>query len=180
MQLRDFGKVPSPSVAGGSVTFSPEKNVDAVDVLNTKSTNPKDAIGNDKLPVHLWPFSATAYGCIGLANGMLKYGRMNWREAGIRPTIYIDACIRHLVDYLEGNDCDPEDGVHNLSAALASLAILVDAISTDTVNDDRNYNGKGWRVARAAMEPHVKRLKAMHAGRNPKHWTIKDNKKAEQ
>jgi hypothetical protein len=41
-------------------------------VTDTKSTNPKDAIGCDKLPVHLWPETATLMGCVALANGALK------------------------------------------------------------------------------------------------------------
>lgn len=141
----------------------------------TKPTNPKDAIGTDKLPLHLWPDSATAYGCIALLNGALKYGRLNWREAGIRPSIYVDAVKRHVTDWFEGQDFDPEDGVHNLSAALACLAILVDALESRQLNDDRNYRGGSWRNARAAMEPHVKRLKELHAGRSPHHYTISDS-----
>lgn len=140
--------------------------------MSEKQTNPKDALGSAKLPLHLWPMSATAFGCVSLANGMLKYGRANWREAGIRPSIYVDACQRHLTDWFEGQDADPEDGVHNLSAALACLAILVDAMVTGKLVDDRNYNGKGWREARAMMEPHVARLKQLHAGKTPKHFTI--------
>ncbi len=140
-----------------------------------KPTNPKDAIGSDKLPIHLWPMSATAFGCIGLANGATKYGRANWREAGVRPSIYVDAAIRHITDWFEGNDTDPEDGVHNLAGALACLGILVDALVTGKLNDDRNYNGIGWRVARSMMEPHVKRLKEMRADRSPKHYSIADS-----
>ena len=34
-----------------------------------KPTNPKDAIGSDKLPLHLWPSTATALGCLGLLDG---------------------------------------------------------------------------------------------------------------
>lgn len=143
--------------------------------MSEKQTNPKDAIGSDKLPLHLWPESATAFGCIGLLNGMAKYGRANWRHAGVRPSIYVDAAKRHLTDWFEGNDVDPEDGVHNLAGALACIAILVDAMVTDKINDDRNYNGDGWRRARGMMEPHVKRLKELHAARAPKHWTIADN-----
>jgi len=139
------------------------------------TNNPKDAIGSDKLPLYLWPESATAFGCIGLANGMLKYGRANWREAGIRPSIYVDAIRRHLTDWFEGQDYDPEDNVHNLAAVAACVAILIDALCTDNMNDDRNYNGKSWRVARDMMEPEIKRLKEFHTGREPKHWTIKDN-----
>lgn len=143
--------------------------------MTTKPSNPKDMIGSSKLPLHLWPMSATAFGCIGLASGMLKYGRNNWRESGVRPSIYVDAAIRHLTDWFEGNEVDPEDGVHNLSGALACLAILVDAKVTGKLSDDRNYNGGGWREARALMEPHVARLQDLHSGKSPKHYTIADN-----
>lgn len=136
------------------------------------SDNPKDKIGSDKLPVHLWPMSATAFGCVGFANGAYKYGRNNWRESGVRASIYIDAAIRHLTDWFEGYESDPQDGVHNLSGALASVAIIVDALVTGKLVDDRNYNGKGWREARALMEPHIARLKAMHAAKSPKHYTL--------
>ncbi|HZX51505.1 MAG TPA: dATP/dGTP diphosphohydrolase domain-containing protein [Pseudomonas sp.] len=140
----------------------------------SKETNPKDQLGSLKLPLHLWPMSATAFGCIGLANGMLKYGRSNWRHAGVRPSIYVDAAMRHLTDWFEGNEVDPEDGVHNLAGALACLAILVDAKVTGKLVDDRNFNGAGWREARALMEPHMSRLLDIHAGKSPKHYTIAD------
>lgn len=144
---------------------------------DTKATNPKDALGSDKLPLHLWPTTATAFGCVAMVNGMLKYGRTNWREAGVKPSIYVDACKRHLDDWFEGNDYDPEDGVHNLSAALACIAIIVDSMMAGNMVDDRNYNGGGYRKARALMEPHVKRLKELHRHRvPPKHYTIADNK----
>lgn len=143
--------------------------------MSDKPTNPKDMLGTDRLPVHLWPMSATAFGCIGLTNGMLKYGRANWRESGVKLSVYVDAAIRHITDWFEGNDFDPEDGVHNLSGALACLAILVDAMVTGNLVDDRNHNGRGWREARAMMEPHVARLRELHAGRgDPKHYTIAD------
>lgn len=139
-----------------------------------KTSNPKDVVGTTKLPMHLWPQSATAYGCIGLLNGMLKYGRSNWRESGVRPSVYIDATIRHLVDWFEGNEVDPDDGVHNLSGALASLAILVDSLESGNMVDDRQYSKDSWRSARGNMEPHVARLIELHKHRSPKHWTIND------
>lgn len=142
---------------------------------DTKPLNPKDSVGSAKLPIHLWPASATAFGCIGLANGALKYGRNNWRKTGIRATIYIDAIKRHLDDWYEGNETDPQDGVHNLAGALAGLGILVDSLCTGNLVDDRNFNGQGYRVARAMMEPHVARLKELHAKCDPHQYTIKDN-----
>ena len=54
-----------------------------------KPVNPKDGIGNTKLPLHLWPFSATAHGSLALLDGMLKYGRLNWRGTEVRASVYV-------------------------------------------------------------------------------------------
>ena len=143
--------------------------------LSGKASNPKDAIGAGKLPLHRWPSTATAMGCIGLLNGMLKYGRTNWREAGVRPSIYVDAALRHILAWWEGEETDPDDEVPHLAAALACLAILVDARAHDRLNDDRAYRGDGFRKVVSEMTPHVSRLLAHHAGKSPKHWTIQDN-----
>lgn len=142
--------------------------------MDMKPTNPKDSLGSNRLPVHLWPASATAFGCIGMANGVFRYGRNNFRETGVRASIYVDAVKRHLDDWFEGNDVDPVDQLHNFCGALASLGILVDAYCTGTLIDDRNFKGIGYRVARATMEPHVKRLRELHKEYKPKHWTIGD------
>lgn len=138
----------------------------------SKPTNPKDAIGSDKLPFHLWPETATAMGCIALLNGALKYGRSNWREMGVRATIYVDACRRHLAKWMEGEEVD-EEGVPHLSSALACLAIIIDAQAAGKLTDDRMYpcGDGGFAKLLEELAPHVKRLKALHEGKNPKHWT---------
>lgn len=140
-----------------------------------KPTNPKDAIGCDKLPLHLWPTTATAMGCLGLLEGALKYGRNNFRESGVRTSIYIDACKRHLDAYMEGEDHAPDSGTPHLANALACLAIIVDAQAAGKLNDDRNYNGSGYRKLVDNLTPHVRRLKDLFADKNPKHYTIEDN-----
>lgn len=144
--------------------------------IEQKPTNPKDAIGCDKLPLHLWPTTATAMGCLGVLEGMLKYGRTNWRETGVRTSIYIDACKRHLDAYMEGEDRAPDSGTPHLANALACLAIIVDAQAAGKLNDDRNYNGSGYRKLVDNLTPHVRRLKDLFADKNPKHYTIEDNK----
>lgn len=137
-----------------------------------KPTNPKDLIGSSKLPIHLWPETATSLGCLGLLDGMLKYGRSNWREAGVRVTIYVDAARRHLAAYFEGEDVDPDSGLPHLAHALACLAILVDAGAADKLVDDRAYRGEGYRDLVTELTPHVERLKDKHADKTPKHYTI--------
>lgn len=141
--------------------------------MDIKDTNPKDAIGCNKLPIHLWPETATNLGCLGLLDGMLKYGRANWRAAGVRASIYVDACRRHLTAWFEGEDTDPDSGLPHLAHALACLAILADAQVAGKLNDDRMFPAN-YRAQVTALTPHVQRLKALHKDKNPKHWTIKD------
>lgn len=139
-----------------------------------KLTNPKDLIGSDKLPIHLWPETATSLGCLGLLDGMLKYGRTNWRAAGVRASIYVDALRRHLAAWWEGEDLDPDSGLPHLAHALACLAIIVDAQAAGRLNDDRAYAGAGYRHLVTDLTPHVARLKSKHSEKEPRHFTIAD------
>lgn len=138
-----------------------------------KDTNPKDAIGSQKLPLHLWPTTATAMGCLGLMDGALKYGRANWRAAGVRASIYFDAANRHLAAWFEGEAADPDSGLPHLAHALACLAIIVDAEAAGLLVDDRQVPG-GHRRLVDALTQHVARLQIVHAERAPKHFTIAD------
>jgi hypothetical protein len=140
-----------------------------------KDTNPKDAIGSGKLPLHLWPATASALGSLGLLDGMLKYGRSNWRVAGVRASIYVDAAKRHLDKWFEGQDCDADSGLPHFAHALACLAILVDAEAAGKLNDDRMVAG-GYLEMLEALTPHVARLKSMHSAKNPRHYSIADSK----
>lgn len=141
----------------------------------TKPTNPKDAIGSDKIPFHLWPETASALGSLALLDGALKYGRSNFREIGVRASIYYDAARRHLNKWFEGEDTDPDSGLPHLAHALACIAILVDAQACGKLNDDRMTPGGYLRLVQE-MTPHVARLKALHADKSPKHYTIADRR----
>jgi hypothetical protein len=141
--------------------------------LADKLTNPKDVIGTDKLPLHLWPETATAMGCLGLLEGALKYGRSNWRESGVRYSIYVDALRRHVNALFEGEDLDPDSGLPHLSHALACLAIVVDAQAAGNLVDDRQYPG-GYRKLVEELTPFVVQTKERHKDKNPKHYTIAD------
>ncbi len=140
-------------------------------MVTEKETNPKDMIGSDKLPIHLWPTTATMMGCLGFLNGALKYGRANFRAVGVRASIYYDAARRHIDAWFEGEDIDPDDKVPHLAAALACLAIIVDAQAAGKLTDDRNFPG-GYRKLRDELEPLVKQLKQHHEGRDPEHFNI--------
>lgn len=141
---------------------------------DSKPSNPKDMIGSDKLPLSLWPATATAMGCLGILNGMLKYGMVNWRVTGVRNSIYLDAAMRHFKAYQEGEWLDPVDGQPHLSGLLACIAIIIDAHYAGKLVDDRPYVGPGNGYARAVLDltPIVGKLRAYHAGKNPVHYTI--------
>lgn len=141
-----------------------------------KDTNPKDAIGCQKLPLHLWPSTATAMGCLGLLDGALKYGRANWRASGVRASIYFDAASRHLNAWFEGEEQDPDSGLPHLAHALACLAIVVDAEAAGLLVDDRQVQG-GYRSLISKLTPLVPELQEVHADRAPKHFTIADQVK---
>jgi hypothetical protein len=142
-----------------------------------KPSNPKDLIGSGKLPLHLWPETATAMGCLGLLDGMLKYGRSNWRAVGVRASIYVDALKRHTNAYFEGEDFDPDSGLPHLSHMLACIAILVDSKAAGNLTDDRMYPG-GYRALVNELTPHVDALKQRHTSKSPKHYTIADGPSA--
>mgnify|MGYP001616369773 FL=1 len=140
-----------------------------------KPTNPKDVIGSSKLPLHLWPETATVLGSLGLLDGALKYGRSNWRVKGIRMSIYVDALKRHINSLFEGEDLDPDSGLPHEAHILACAAIIVDARAAKNLTDDRQYPG-GYLTFAKAMTPHVTRLKTQYRRRHPKHYTLKDAK----
>ena len=141
--------------------------------LSEKPTNPKDAIGSDKLPLHLFPTTALAYGTLAMLNGALKYGRSNFRAVGVRASIYYDACFRHMMAWFEGEELDPDDGVPHLGAALACIAILIDSQIKGNMNDDRMFPTK-YREELDRVGKMVKVLKEHHKDRNPKHWSIQE------
>jgi Domain of unknown function (DUF5664) len=136
--------------------------------------NPKDVIGSTKLPLSLWPATATALGCLGMLEGKLKYGKANFRAKGILLSVYLDAAIRHLSQFLEGEENDPDSGLDHLAHALATVAIIVDARANGKLTDDRPMSDGAFRKLVDELTPHVARLQAKYADKNPKHYLIGD------
>lgn len=132
--------------------------------------NPKDSVGSKKLPLHLWPSSATAMGSIAMLNGALKYGRSNWRSTGVRASVYYSACNRHMNAWFEGEDSD-EEGVPHLASALACIAIIIDSQAAGKLSDDRQYPGQYQSVV-ANLTPHVARLIERHSQMHPVDHTM--------
>ena len=103
-----------------------------------QDTNPKETTGTKKPRFYSGlPANVTKEVSIGMMEGAIKYGRHNYRIAGIRASTYIDATIGHLFDYWEGQDIDPDSGLHHITKAIASLYVLRDAQMRNMCEDDR-------------------------------------------
>lgn len=103
----------------------------------TKDTNPKDACGIRKAPFSTVPGPFVAEVGLAMLEGALKYGRHNYRAAGVRASVYYDAALRHLTAWWEGQDIDPESGMSHLIKAAACLAVLSDSMRRGNWTDDR-------------------------------------------
>ncbi len=99
--------------------------------------NPKDAIGSAKNPHGCISKAVLAEVGLAMMEGARKYGRHNYRVSPVRAEVYLDACNRHVDAWWEGEDIDPDSGLHHLSKAIASLFVIRDAIIQGCWYDDR-------------------------------------------
>jgi hypothetical protein len=102
-----------------------------------KDTNPKEALGIRKVPMHVVPTKPLMALGLAMMEGGRKYGAHNYREMGVRFSTYYDAAMRHLMSWWEGEDIDPESGVFHVVKAMACLTVLMDSIYMNNYTDDR-------------------------------------------
>ena len=140
----------------------------------TKDTNPKDAIGATKLPMHLIPGSAKAHMAVAFLEGALKYGKYNWRVAGVRASIYLDAMERHLEKWKNGEELDPLTGVPHLASVMACAAIILDARAVGKLTDDRPPAAPVSKLI-DDLAPVVRYLQNLYEGEDPHQYTIEDS-----
>jgi hypothetical protein len=109
-----------------------------------KGLNPKDLIGATKVDLDLIPGPAEVALALALTDGALKYGPYNWRTQGkpVQARTYTSAARRHLKKWFDGEEIDPDSGVHHLGHAMACCAILIDAQACDQLADNRPGNGR--------------------------------------
>ena len=107
-------------------------------LLSVKDTNPKDAVGTKKWRQYctvpttiIWELG------VAMLEGARKYGRHNYRVAGVRASVYIDAAKGHIDQWWEGEDTDEDSKLNHIIKAIASLAVLRDAMIQDRWVDDR-------------------------------------------
>jgi hypothetical protein len=103
----------------------------------TKPTNPKDALGIKKAPLSTLPTGPIYEVALAMLEGARKYGRHNYRVMGVKASVYYDAAMGHLTSWWEGEDIDPESGLHHLAKAMACLAVVRDSMMMENWIDDR-------------------------------------------
>ena len=154
------GALPDPHEA---LTFGP---------LGTKASNPKDVIGSRKLAFSVLPWRVLCGVALGMMEGAAKYGRHNYRAAGVRGSVYFDAVVgRHLTEWWEGNDIDAASGLHHIDKAIAGLMVMRDSMLQGNFVDDRPPRGN---VDMGALNDAAARILAEHADKAPRHYTIAD------
>lgn len=140
----------------------------------TKETNPKDAVGSTKAPCGYFPDTALLGGELAFLEGALKYGRYNWRVAGVRAWIYNEALERHRKAWWNGEDIDPKSNLPHLFKMLACVAVLIDAEACDKLIDDRPPRAPLSQLLEEA-EQYAQELREKLAGFSPKQYTIEDS-----
>ncbi len=104
-------------------------------------TNPKDLIGAKKPRLSLVSPAGLLYEALAMADGAEKYGPYNWREKKVQAMIYIEACMRHLLSWQDGEENSQDRGIPHLGHAKACLGILIDAQVNGCLIDNRPIAG---------------------------------------
>ena len=106
--------------------------------MNKQYNDPKGAAGALKTPLGLIPPYAMEQTAWAHKLGAEKYGPFNWRDTGVCATTYVNAIMRHLNAWRDGEDLDQESGISHLAHVACSCNILLDAGYCRTLQDDRN------------------------------------------
>ena len=103
-----------------------------------KHNDPKGQAGALKTPLALIPPISMEKIALVHKLGATKYGAYNWRETGVSATTYVNAMMRHLNAWRDGEDLDPESGISHLAHIACSCNIMLDADFCGTLVDDRH------------------------------------------
>jgi hypothetical protein len=140
----------------------------------TKPSNPKDVIGSGKLPLELIPDTALAEVALGFFEGASKYGRYNWRIAGVRASIYVAAVRRHIAKWWNGENQDPDTRIHHLGNAICCLMIILDAEICQKLKDDRPPSAP-ITDAYDGIQERLAYLKELFRDHSPHQYTHEDD-----
>ena len=74
------------------------------------------------------------------AHGESKYGAWNYKH-GHKVTRTCSGALRHIIQFLDGEDFDKDSKAHHLGAARANLSMALDALLNHPKLDDRWKKG---------------------------------------
>ena len=114
-------------------------------LVGMRGINPKDLVGQRKVPLGLLPGAGKIYGALAMVDGAQKYLPYNWRDKKVRMTIYLDAIERHLLALRDGEDTTDTRVPHE-GAIIACASILADAREGGFLVDDRPPKGPTPRL----------------------------------
>lgn len=60
-----------------------------------------------------------------LTYGAIKYSANSWQHVDDPINTYYGACLRHLIKWRDGEDIDPESGLHHLKHSICNLMFLL-------------------------------------------------------
>lgn len=121
----------------------------------------------------LVPDTGNADVAMAFLEGALKYGRFNWRVAGVRASIYNDAVRRHLSKWWNGQNRDSMTRVKHLANLRACVDILLDAEICGMLEDDRPP-AMPMSEYIDSLQPHIQHLKQLFDSHSPPQYTQKD------
>ncbi len=88
-----------------------------------------------KAPISMVPFGPLSDIAKVLEFGAKKYGRDNWKKGG-DVNRFIDAALRHIFAFNEGEDLDPESQLPHLAHAGCNILFAMELIK---MYPDRDY-----------------------------------------
>ena len=151
-----------------------------MNIPSSKDTNnPKDAVGVRKWRIFsVVPMTVIAELGVAMLEGARKYGRHNYRVAGVRASVYVDAAVGHIMQWWEGEDTDADSGLSHITKAIASLTVLRDAMIQDMLTDDRPPRGNLDEL-RPRLQGLVDQLFECYPEPPPPYTHLGENKKSD-
>lgn len=130
-----------------------------------KPADPKKLYGDKKPPLAQLPLVALAHASCAHYDGDLKYGWRNWRDNPVEAMTYLNAAMRHLMLWQEGEEYARDTGVNNLGAVIACCAILLDAQANNALIDNRSKSKEACDILHQ-LEETVLKLTGMQEQRD--------------
>lgn len=131
----------APPVALKSTVAPLDRSQEKIAPTSDDLINPKTLIGARRVDLSLLPPAGVIHGAHAMMDGAEKYGPYNWREKKVPARTYIAAAQRHLADFLDGEALATDSGVHHLGHVIGCCAIVLDAMETGNLIDDRPKPG---------------------------------------